>query len=37
MTLHEIIGYALLSLGFAILIGGFIWNKMVMYPETDWF
>jgi hypothetical protein len=37
MSLHEIIGDVLLAVGLAIIIGGFIWNKMVMHPDADWF
>jgi hypothetical protein len=37
MSLHELVGDAMLVLGLAIIIGGFIWNKMVLHPEADWF
>ena len=37
MTLHTLIGLSILTLTLAILIGGFIYDKMVMHPEKDWF
>ncbi len=37
MSLHEIIGDVLLAVGLATIIGGFIWNKMVVHPEDAWF